>query len=297
MKKIFGELNLTWPKIIIGAILIGIYGGLVCLIPYVKESSLHDISVTFEVWILFGILIIVNSKTPKESALKCFVFFLISQPLIYLTQDILVPRNPSRLMTFYKYWLLWTIACVPMGYIGHYMKKNKWWGLLILMPMIAILTLSYTSYLPLTFYTFPYHLLTSIFCAASIIIYPIYIFDDKKIKKIGLTISILIVIVSTIFSFLNPHVYDTQILSSGEKYQFDDTYKVTIEDPSYGTLTIEPYVIKGVEGEEDEKFYVVHSIFKKMGKTTFTLESPGGEKKVFDLEIKDNTYSVDDKKN
>ncbi len=288
MKKLFGGLNLTWPKIIIGAILIGIYGGLVCIIPNVNESSLHDMAVTFEVWILFGILIIMNSKTPKESALKCFVFFLISQPLIYLVQDIIIPRNPSRLFTFYKYWLLWTVACVPMGYIGHYMKKDKWWGYLILLPMIILLTYSYITYLPLLFYTFPYHLLTVIFVIASLIIYPIVLFDNKNIKRIGIIISTLIIIIFGFLSFNNQHTYDTQILFSDGSYYFNDTYKVTLEDESFGTLKIEKFTDLGEEG-----IYKVQAVFKKVGETRFTLESPEGDKKVFNLVVKDNTYSVD----
>ena len=133
MKKIFGELNLTWPKIIILAIIIGIYSGIIAMVPVAKDTSFTDLTVTFEVWILFGILIITNSKSTKDSALKCFVFFLISQPLIYLVQDVV---NHSKLfLTYYKNWIPLTIATLPMGFIGYYMKKDKWWGLVILTPM------------------------------------------------------------------------------------------------------------------------------------------------------------------
>ena len=90
IKKIFGEINITWLKLIISAIMIGIYTALMALIPTLKYTSFHDITVTFEVWILFGIIIIMNSKSAVDSALKCFVFFLISQPLVYLIQ---VPFN------------------------------------------------------------------------------------------------------------------------------------------------------------------------------------------------------------
>ena len=56
------------------------------LIPITADTSFRDIAIKFECWILFGIIIICNSKNPKDSALKCFVFFLISQPLVYLIQ-------------------------------------------------------------------------------------------------------------------------------------------------------------------------------------------------------------------
>ena len=66
MKKLFGDLNLTWKKIIIYSILIGIYTAVVATIPALKYTSFHTIAVTLEVWILFGILIIMNSKSNKD---------------------------------------------------------------------------------------------------------------------------------------------------------------------------------------------------------------------------------------
>ena len=153
MKKIFGELNITWPKIIIFAIFIGIYSGIIAMVPVAKDTSFTDLTVTFEVWILFGILIITNSKSAKDSALKCFIFFLISQPLIYLVQDVV---NHSKLfLTYYKNWIPWTIATLPMGFIGYYMKKDKWWGLVILTPILLMLGDHYSKYLANTMFSFP----------------------------------------------------------------------------------------------------------------------------------------------
>lgn len=41
---------------------------------------------TLEAWVFFAVIIIANAKSSLDSALKTFVFFLISQPLIYLLQ-------------------------------------------------------------------------------------------------------------------------------------------------------------------------------------------------------------------
>ena len=76
MKKIFGGINLTWPKVIIMAIIVGIYTAVMALLPVANDTSFSDLKVTFEVWIFFGIFIIMNSKSALDSALKCFVFFL-----------------------------------------------------------------------------------------------------------------------------------------------------------------------------------------------------------------------------
>ncbi len=56
------------------------------ILPITADTSFRDISVYLEWWILFGTIIICNSKSPKDSALKYFIFFLISQPLIYLIE-------------------------------------------------------------------------------------------------------------------------------------------------------------------------------------------------------------------
>ena len=91
------------------------------MLPIVKDTSFSDLTVTFEVWILCGIFIIMNSKSAKDSAVKCFVFFLISQPLVYLIQDVI---NHSQLfITYYRYWFIWTIATIPMGFIGYSLKE------------------------------------------------------------------------------------------------------------------------------------------------------------------------------
>ncbi len=67
----------------------GIYAGIMAALPVARDTSFADISISFECWVLFGIFIILNSKTPLDSGLKCFAFFLISQPLIYRTQVLL----------------------------------------------------------------------------------------------------------------------------------------------------------------------------------------------------------------
>ena len=287
MKKIFGGINLTWPKIIIMAIIAGIYTAIMAMIPIAKDTSFSDLTVTFEVWVLFGIFIIMNSKSAKDSALKCFIFFLISQPLVYLIQDVI---NHSNLFnTYYRYWFMWTIACLPMGFIGYYMKKDKWWGLLILLPMLLLVGEEGMGYFSKTMFSFPRHLLTTIFCIVTIIIYPLAIFNNKKIKRAGVIMSGIIVILLVILSILNPPVYSTIIMANGDTYHFNNTYKVYLEEQKYGDLSI-----RYEEGIED---WMVHADFKKAGETVLVLESPTGEKKVFDISIRRDKYTIKERSN
>ena len=61
MKKLFGGIDLTWKKLIIFAVIAGIYTGVMAALPITKDTSFADISITFEWWVLFGIIIIVNT--------------------------------------------------------------------------------------------------------------------------------------------------------------------------------------------------------------------------------------------
>ena len=76
MKKLFGGLNITWGRLILFAVICGVYTGVMAMLPITRDTSFRDISTTFECWILFAIIIIVNSKSPLDSVLKVFVFFL-----------------------------------------------------------------------------------------------------------------------------------------------------------------------------------------------------------------------------
>lgn len=288
MKKLFGGLNITWPKLIIFAIICGVYTGVMTLIPATMDTSFRDISISFEWWILFAIILIVNSNSPLDSALKVFVFFLISQPLVYLVQ---VPFSPDGfgLFRYYPAWFQWTLLTFPMAFVGHYMKKDKWWGLLILAPMLVFLGFHYVGFFGEAKNFFPNHLLSAIFCAATMIIYPLFIFKDKRIRIAGLVLSLLILAAGTVYGLLDTrsHTYDTSLLLSGGDtagVDYDNSYKVYLEDPSFGDVRI--------GYEESIESYLVYASFKKTGDTALILESPDGEQYVYDLTVERYSYDI-----
>ena len=287
MKKLFGGIDLNWKKLIIFAIIAGVYTAIMAMLPIAKDTSFADITISFEVWILFGIFIIMNSKSAKDSALKCFVFFLISQPLVYLIQDII--NHSNLFLTYYRFWIIWTILTIPMGFIGYYMKKDKWWGLAILTPILIFLGIHYSGFLGQTIYNFPYHLLSTLFCIVTMLLYPICIFSNKKVKVTGAIISILIILIMSIITLTNNTVYNTTVLTNGGSAGavFDDSYNVYLEDSSYGKV----YIMYN-EGLED---YVVNAEFTRAGKTNIILEDSNGNKEVFEIDIKNSSYDISKK--
>ena len=223
MKKLFGGINLTWKKLILFAIIAGIYTAIMAMIPITKDTSFRDISIQFEWWILFGIIIISNSKSPKDSALKCFVFFLISQPLIYLFQ---VPFSHMgwKLFMYYKTWFIWTLLTIPMGFIGYYIKKKNWISTIILIPMLIFLSFLGLGYLDSCIDSFPHHLLSFISCFTMIVIIVLNLFDKLKLRLICFGVTLLFIITYIILnsSFVNTEfeVYrslsEFDITTSGE---------------------------------------------------------------------------------
>lgn len=145
IRKLFGGINLTWPRLIIASILIGLLVGIIMINPDWKDTSISQIGVGFSWWVLFGTIIIANSKSNADSALKCFVFFLISQPLIYLVQVPFAEMGWGLFM-YYKYWAIWTVLTLPMGFVGYYIKKNNIWSALILSGPIFLLLIEGIGY-------------------------------------------------------------------------------------------------------------------------------------------------------
>ena len=284
IRKLFGGWNLTWPKLIIMAVLAGAYTAAMAILPQAQNTSFHDIAVSFEVWILFGILIITNSRTPRDSALKCFVFFLISQPLVYLIQ---VPFASMGwgLFVYYKYWFLWTILTLPMGFVGWYMKKDRWWGILILAPMLIFLAFHAMGFLTEAAYWFPRHLLSAIFCFVTMILYVIGIFRNKIALRIGLALDVILIALTIAMAVIDPMVYSTDLLVSGGStgVQFDDSYKAWME-PDLGEVSI--------VYEESLEDYALHVNLRKAGKTQLILEAQDGQREIFDLDVKYYTYDL-----
>ncbi len=286
MRKLFCSFKLTWIKLIIFAVVAGLYTGVMALLPITANTSFADISISFECWVLFGVLIIINSKTPLDSALKCFVFFLISQPIVYLVQ---VPFSSMGwgIFSYYPRWFVWTLLTFPMGFLGYYMRKEKWWSLLILVPALGFVGYHYIDFFKETLSFFPAHLLSAVFCALTLIIYPLICFKNKKLRIAGVIISVVILLAGTAFALASGrNVYNTTLIVSGgsQNVEFDDTYKAYLEDESFGKLNI--------VYEENIKSYMVNAELTKAGETKLILESPDGKRQTFNLDIDRNSFEI-----
>lgn len=287
IRNLFQKTNLTWVRLILFAVAAGCYAGVMAALPIAKDTSFADISVSFEWWVFFGIFIILSSQSPLDSGLKCFVFFLISQPLVYLIQ---VPFYVGgwSIFGYYKRWFLWTLLTFPMGFVGHFLKKDKCWGLLILAPMLLLVGGHYAVFLKTLAADFPHHLLSTVFCAATLLLYPIVSFEKKSLRRAALVLSLVILAAATVFALAGgSQNYSTDLLASGEagaQDYFDDSYTAALADDSFGQVSI-------VRSEELDT-YLIHAEFRKRGTTELILTSPEGRQISYSLTIQKNTFDL-----
>ena len=254
------------------------------ILPITADTSFRDIAVYLEWWILFGIIIICNSKSPKDSALKCFVFFLISQPLIYLIQ---VPFSSMGfgLFKYYRYWFIWTLACLPMGFIGYYIKKKNIISMIILLPMLLLLAYIGFGYFISMISNFPHHLLSFIACFFIIIMVVLNLFDKTKYKIILLSI---VAICSIVFIVLKGGIIDSEY----------ETYK-KLED--YGINLVGKIKVSSYSGTKKGNVEIInstdeiHSIKingRKNGKYSFTVTDEAQNEYSFKYYYDKDTESV-----
>lgn len=234
IKKLFGEVRMTWKLVISFALIAGIFTALMAM--FVPDgNSFHEIAVSFEAWILFAIIIIVNCETPKEAALKTFMFFLISQPLIYLIQ---VPFSSMgfSLFIYYKYWFIWTLLTIPGAYIGWFIKKDNIFSAIILSVMLVFLILLGMVFAKDMILHFPDHLISTIFCFAQVPLLIFGVFDNKKTRFMASAISALAVASLAFFIFSKPLLdFTSNVSLDKEKYPLDSYWTVTVSDEKIST--------------------------------------------------------------
>lgn len=252
LDKIFGGLNISWKNLILFSVLMGVWTALMAL--FVPDgNSLHDIAATPEWWVLPAILIIVNSKKPLEAALKTFVFFLISQPLVYLVQ---VPFSELGwgLFSYYPYWFKLTVLTFPGAYLGWFVKKDKWYSGLILSVMTALLVETGYGYAKNLGSAFPNHLLSIIYCFAIIPIFIMGIFKNKAPRIITAVVSVatLIALMIIIGGAEMFETYSNSFLGEYEIELGNDSFISSWSGSAQGNAEMIKY--EGEEGKQSFNF-------------------------------------------
>lgn len=233
LTRLFGGLNLSWPRLIIAAIVIGVLVGFLMTIPAFKDTSVTRIGVIFYWWVLFGTIIIANSKSNIDSALKCFIFFLISQPLIYFIQ---VPFTEMGwgIFGYYRYWFYWTIATLPMGFVGYWIKRQNIWSAVILAPVIALVLLEALGEFNYALNHFPKYLLSGVSCLIIVAIMIFGVLRQAQLRIVALALAVVFAAIIALFNRATP-----------EDRAFGLSYDLT----EHGVTTAQEWAIESPLGE------------------------------------------------
>ncbi len=246
---------MSWPRVLLFAVVTAVYTGLVCLIPPLKNTSLSDIGVTLECWVLFALLIITNCKTWWEASLKCFVFFLVSQPLIYLVQ---APFTGWWIFQYYRRWFFITLLTIPGAAVAFLVKKQNWLGTLVLCVATGYLGWQGVSYFRAALGRFPFHLLSALFCFALAVVLILLLLDGKKHRIAALAVTAVLTLgFAGAAAALNGGAHAELTLPDG-------AWTVSVEDPEILSVEI-----------EDGSRAVLTSL--KNGATYVSFESADGE--------------------
>ncbi|MGN0669862.1 MAG: hypothetical protein ACI4JZ_04870 [Oscillospiraceae bacterium] len=273
LKKLFGGLNMSWRNVIIFAVIVAAYTALINQVPFFKDTSFCDIAISYEWWILFAIIIITNSKSALESMFKVFVFFVISQPLIYLIE---VPFLGWGVFRYYQNWIIPTLATLPMGFVGWYIKKNNVLSVIILSAMTVFLSMHAVSFFKTAIFNFPNHILSGVFCVVQICILILCIFDKKRERIIGFAIAVAGAAVFAVMSILNGFNFYA-IIMLPENISVSELQSAEMTDGRVGTAYI------------DNNEVMVHFTFP--GKSELVLTDESGKRYTFEVSV-DKDYVV-----
>ena len=220
-KKSLLKKPFSWGFIVLFALVVGIVVGVLDCIPALADTSFTDPALTFDVWIPLAIFVVLGSKNTWDAALKCFVFFLVSQPVIYLVEIAASVLSGGELAEmFHQYfvvyyigagWLWWTLLTLPGGAIAYQVKRDNVPAAVILAVATGGLVGLGMNYVFETLpSSFPRHLLSTIFCFVMAFALCFMVLKKKKIRLLAVAITAVATItVTAMFLFFSGKPVDS----------------------------------------------------------------------------------------
>ena len=241
LSKVFGGIRMAWQRLILFALISGLITGLIALL-VPDNNSIRQIAVSFEAWIVLAIVVVVNCEGPLDAACKTFVYFLISQPLVYLVQVPFHSMGFGLFRYYWPYWFIWTAATFPGAFLAWYVKKDNIPGALILSVALAALVWIGTGYLKSVVNSFPRYLLALLFCYGAVPVLILAVLHGKPARLTASAVALL-VLAASLFVVFRGGWRATQGVSftpDPEKYPITEGWTAQLADPDNGTVTLIP---------------------------------------------------------
>ncbi len=201
MKRLFGSIKMTWPRVILFALITGIYTGLVLMFDALEDTSFQDIGIGYEWWVIFAVIVVVNCKSNLDAMLKCFVFFLISQPVVFAVQIPFGKLTVEQSIYYYKTWFFETLLTLPGGWIAYYAKRQNLFGAAVLGIGNTIQLVMACAYACNAIADFPHHLLSAIVSVVSMFIMSFCIQKKARCRAVSLCLPLVLVGVLAVFVY------------------------------------------------------------------------------------------------
>ena len=240
VKKLFGGIRMTWPRLILFAVISGVVTALIALL-VPEGNSIRQVAVTFEAWIVLAIIIVVNCEKPLDAACKTFVYFLISQPLVYLIQ---VPFSSMgwKLFGYYTYWFCWTVATFPGAFIAWHIKRDDWLGAVIHSVALVALVWFGVGYLQKMIENFPQYLIATLFCFGMVPVLIVAVHHKKQSRLVASSIAAAAFAVLMFLTFREGFVsrgFNAGISLDAEQFPVTEGWTAALEDPENGTVELQ----------------------------------------------------------
>ncbi len=195
---------MRWLYVILFAVGTGVYTGLVLCVPTLYGSSFRDIGITYEWWVIFAVIVAVNCKKGWEAALKCFVFFLISQPVIYLVEIVCSQMTfRTACISYCRTWLPMTLFTLPGGFIAYFAKKQNAWGAIVLSIGNTIEGLMAASHIAGAINNFPHHIISAAVSVAAIFVMTFCIQKTKTYRVVTIVLTAVFVAAILIYPIIS----------------------------------------------------------------------------------------------
>ena len=198
------KLNMSWPMVVLFAVATGLYTGQIMLIDSLKDTSFQDIGISYEWWVVFAVFLVVHCEKDWEAMLKCFVFFLISQPLIYIVEVRFGSLTMDMAWHYYRnIWLPATVLTLPGGLIAYYCKKQNPIGAIILGLGNTLQIALGVFYFAQAISRFPRHFLSGVFCFSSVGVMSFKLQNKKWNRLIALVLPLVLTVALLLFMMLD----------------------------------------------------------------------------------------------
>ena len=195
LNKLFFNTKMTYKRVIIFAIVVAIFSALMLILPFTIHTSLSNPGTYLESWILFALIIIMNSDKPLEAGIKTLLFFGISQPLIYLLQ---VPFSSLgwQLFMFYPRWGIISLLTFPGAMIAWYIKKDSVLSAIILSVATSFLVFQGIYFMCECLNFPPHNLLSFIYCFVLVFVFILTLLKKKTNRIVAFSITGIALLVS-----------------------------------------------------------------------------------------------------